>query len=282
MIRLRSPPGPRSARSAASAASSPASRCSRSIPARLADVGANTLATSASCCCRAPARHGHTRRAHEPDHGGLGTLVAATTGRIEVGTAGTAHAGQIVVDAAHTLISSGALSARVILNRGTITGAAATACSSSAPGAVTNSGTAALISARNTAFMRPPAWRPSSTRARSSARAGAGVYFGPGGTATNSGIPALDFRRAVGHRELWPALRRQPGHDHRHLRRWHSAHRWRRRDEQRLPPRASPAPVRPAARSYGRSPGLDHSSTRAPSSPPRPRVSAPISPLAAR
>ena len=45
---------------------------------------------------------------------GIGTLAASGGGRIEVGTAGTAVANQIVVDAAHTLTTSGVLSAATL------------------------------------------------------------------------------------------------------------------------------------------------------------------------
>ena len=127
----------------------------------------------------------------DPTLAGLGTLAAATTGQIEVGAAGTAHGGQIVVDAAHTLIGSGALSARVILNRGTITGASDYGVQLVGAGAVTNSGTAALISGAQSGVYAPAGVATVFDRGRIIGSAGAGVYFGPGGTVTNSGTPAL-------------------------------------------------------------------------------------------
>ena len=155
-------------------------------------VGANTLATSATLLSYGLLRVMGTLVA--PTNltmAGLGTLAAATTGQIEVGTAGTAHAGQIVVDAAHTLISSGALSARVILNRGTITGASDNGVQLVGAGAVTNSGTAALISGAQYGVYAPAGVANVFNQGKIIGSAGAGVYFGPGGTVTNSGIPAL-------------------------------------------------------------------------------------------
>ncbi len=122
---------------------------------------------------------------------GLGTLAAASTGHIEVGTAGTAHGGQIVVDPAHTLVSSGALSAPVILNRGTITGAAGYGVQSPGAAVVTNSGTAALISGAQYGVYAPAGVATVVNQGKIIGSAGAGVYFGPGGTVTNSGVPAL-------------------------------------------------------------------------------------------
>ncbi len=53
---------------------------------------------------------------------GAGTLAAASTARIEVGTAQLALGGQIVVDPDHTLFTGGALSAHLIRNEGSIAG----------------------------------------------------------------------------------------------------------------------------------------------------------------
>ena len=157
-------------------------------------IGADTLATSATIRLSGAAVLRVAGTLVAPANltmAGLGTLVAATTGHIEVGTAGTAHGGQIVVDAAHTLISSGALSARVILNRGTITGASGYGVQLLGAGAVTNSGTAALISGAQYGVYAPAGVANVFNQGKIIGSAGAGVYFGPGGTVTNSGTPAL-------------------------------------------------------------------------------------------
>ena len=167
-------------------------------------VGANTLATSATLLLHGLLRVMGTLVA--PTNltmAGLGTLAAATTGRIEVGTAGTAHAGQIVVDAAHTLISSGALSRASSSTRGRSRAHRTTACNS-------------LVPARDQqrhgradpdpySVYAPTAWRTSSTRAGSSARR-CGVYS-DWANGDERRASALIFRRPMGRREHWFALR---------------------------------------------------------------------------
>ncbi len=75
---------------------------------------------------------------------GDGTF-AAGGGRIEVGTSGAALGSQIVVDAGHTLFTSGALVAKAIKNNGTISGSYGFGVHLAGTGQVANSGAGAHI-----------------------------------------------------------------------------------------------------------------------------------------
>ncbi len=86
---------------------------------------------------------------------GISELAAGDGGRIEVGTAGTARAGQIIVDAGHTIIQTGTvlMNAPVIINRGVMTGGDIGLAAVGASSSVTNSGAAASISGMKDGFI---------------------------------------------------------------------------------------------------------------------------------
>ncbi len=118
-----------------------------------------------------------------------GTLAAGDGGRIEVGGAGTARAGQIVVDAGHTLVQSGtyaAFAAPVIINRGSMTGVAGLYLGS--PGTVTNSGAAASISGVPDGVRAKFAATITNEGTISGSRYG--IVLKAGGSVTNSGAAA--------------------------------------------------------------------------------------------
>ena len=80
-------------------------------------TGANTLGSVATIGLSGTGSLGVTGTLTAPTNltiTGTGTLAANGGGRIEVGTAGTAVANQIAVDAAHTLTTSGVLSAATL------------------------------------------------------------------------------------------------------------------------------------------------------------------------
>ena len=118
-----------------------------------------------------------------------GTLAASDGGRVEVGTAGTARAGQIVIDAGHTLAQSGTyskLAAPVVINRGSVTGVAGLYLASAS--SVTNSGTAAAISGLQDGVVA--VFAETVTNQGSIAGGIKGVFLKGGGIVTNSGTAA--------------------------------------------------------------------------------------------
>ena len=118
-----------------------------------------------------------------------GTLAASDGGRVEVGTAATARAGQIVIDAGHTLAQSGTysmLAAPVVINRGSVTGVAGLYLASA--GSVTNSGTTASISGVQDGVVA--VFAETIVNQGSIAGGVKGVLLKGGGVLTNSGATA--------------------------------------------------------------------------------------------
>ena len=134
----------------------------------------------------------HIDRAHQPGHCRLsGTLAAGVGGRIEVGGAGTARAGQIVIDAGHTLTETGntdVLVAPVVINRGTVTGVVGLDLVGAS--SVTNSGTASLIFGSTNGMYSPGGQVTVFNQGSIGGGASAGVTLANGGTVINSGTAA--------------------------------------------------------------------------------------------
>ena len=122
---------------------------------------------------------------------GSGTIAMSGTGAIEVGTAGTASAGQFVIDAGQTMVTDGAVSLRTVVNRGVVTGLANEALYLGAGDSVTNSGTAAMISGSKYGVMAKGSAAAVANSGTIISRSFIGVYLGAGGSVTNSGTAAL-------------------------------------------------------------------------------------------
>lgn len=116
---------------------------------------------------------------------GTGTLAAAAGGRIEIGIGNLARSGQIVVDAAQTLISSGVQSAGAVLNFGTISGASGYGLHLGTATTVTNSGTARITGAQYGLFASAGVVTLLN-QGMIAGTSGDGVHLGAGGAVTNN------------------------------------------------------------------------------------------------
>ena len=119
---------------------------------------------------------------------GFGTLMP-TGGAIEVGGAGIAQPGQLVIDAGHTLVNNAFVAIPAIVNQGTITGPTVGAYVGAGE-TLTNSGTASLIAGSNSGVRIIGAGAVVTNQGSIAGTSSDGVYLFAGGTVSNSGTAA--------------------------------------------------------------------------------------------
>jgi hypothetical protein len=131
---------------------------------------------------------------------GRGTISTSGTGAIEVGTAGTATAGQFVIDAGQTIFTNanGTVSLGNVVNAGVVTGMANDGLYLGAGGSVTNTGTAAVIYGRVDGVSAKGSAAAITNFGSIIGKNVAGVYLRAGGSVTNASTASVIYGAAFG------------------------------------------------------------------------------------
>jgi hypothetical protein len=129
---------------------------------------------------------------------GNGTISTSGTGAIEVGTAGTAIAGQFVIDAGQTMVMDGKVSLRNVLNAGVVTGPVSDGLYLGAGGSVTNIGTAAVIYGTGYGIKAEGSAAAITNFGSIIGKDLVGVYLRAGGSVTNASIASVIYGAVYG------------------------------------------------------------------------------------